>query len=87
MEIALASRDSALNCELMNTRKRSEMASMRSNLRIFCPDRGAFQSHRMCSRLIIGKHQMDAMMIGAPLGLGVLIAFGVLLAVTNHLSQ
>jgi hypothetical protein len=29
---------------------------------------------------------MDAMLIGAPLGLGVLIALGVLLAVMNHLS-
>jgi hypothetical protein len=48
---------------------------------------GAFQSHRMCSRLIIGKDEMDAMMIGAPFGLGVLIALGILLAVMNHLSQ
>ncbi len=30
---------------------------------------------------------MDAMLVGAPFGLGVLIALGVLLAVTNHLSQ
>jgi hypothetical protein len=30
---------------------------------------------------------MDAMLMGAPFGLGVLIALGVLLAVTNHLSQ
>jgi hypothetical protein len=30
---------------------------------------------------------MDAMLIGGPFGLGVLIALGVLLAVTNHLSQ
>jgi hypothetical protein len=30
---------------------------------------------------------MDAMMIGAPFGLAVLIALGVLLAVMNHLSQ
>jgi hypothetical protein len=30
---------------------------------------------------------MDAMLIGAPLGLGVLIALGVLLAVVNYLSQ
>jgi hypothetical protein len=30
---------------------------------------------------------MDAMLIGAPLGLGVLISLGVLLAVMNHLSQ
>jgi hypothetical protein len=30
---------------------------------------------------------MDAMMIGAPFGLGVLIALGILLAVMNHLSQ
>jgi hypothetical protein len=30
---------------------------------------------------------MDAMLVGAPFGLGVLIALGVLLAVVNHLSQ
>ncbi len=30
---------------------------------------------------------MDAMLIGAPFGLGVLIALGVLLAVANYLSQ
>jgi hypothetical protein len=60
---------------------------MRSNWRISCPNRGAFQAHRMSSPLIIGKHQMDAMLIGAPLGLGVLISLGVLLAVMNHLSQ
>jgi hypothetical protein len=30
---------------------------------------------------------MDAMLIGAPFGLGVLIALGLLLAVMNHLSQ
>jgi hypothetical protein len=30
---------------------------------------------------------MDALLIGAPLGLGVLIALGMLLVVTNHLSQ
>jgi len=29
---------------------------------------------------------MDAMLVGAPFGLGVLIALGVLLAVMNHLS-
>ena len=40
----------------------------------------------MCSRLTVGEHEMDAMLIGAPLGLGVLIALGVLLAVMNHLS-
>jgi hypothetical protein len=70
----------------INSRLGSEMASMRSNLRISCPNCGAFQSHGMCSRLI-GRHEMDAMLIGAPLGLGVLMALGVLLAVTNHLSQ
>jgi hypothetical protein len=30
---------------------------------------------------------MDAMLVGAPFGLGVLIALGVLLAVVNYLSQ
>ena len=59
---------------------------MRSNLRISCPNRGAFRPHRMCSRLPVGEREMDAMLIGAPLGLGVLIALGVLLAVMNHLS-
>jgi len=29
---------------------------------------------------------MDVMLVGAPFGLGVLIALGVLLAVMNHLS-
>jgi hypothetical protein len=41
----------------------------------------------MCSRPTPGKDEMDAMLIGAPFGLGVLIALGVLLAVMNHLSQ
>jgi hypothetical protein len=41
----------------------------------------------MAHCLIIGKDEMDAMLIGAPFGLGVLIALGVLLAVMNHLSQ
>jgi hypothetical protein len=41
----------------------------------------------MCSRLTGGEDEMDAMLIGAPFGLGVLIALGVLLAVMNHLSQ
>jgi hypothetical protein len=52
----------------------------------FLPQSRRFPSHRMCSRLI-GKDEMDAMMIGAPFGLGVLIALGVLLALMNHLSQ
>jgi hypothetical protein len=35
----------------------------------------------------VGEDEMDAMLVGAPFGLGVLIALGVLLAVVNHLSQ
>jgi hypothetical protein len=76
-------------------RQRYSEAKCRCRLEIYdqfelehsCPNRDAFQTHRMCSRPTPGKDEMDAMLIGAPFGLGVLIALGVLLAVMNHLSQ
>jgi len=64
-------------------------ASAISSDGISCPNRGAFQAHKDVltpDSRGVGEDEMDAMLVGAPFGLGVLIALGVLLAVMNHLS-
>jgi hypothetical protein len=44
------------------------------------PDRGRAQ-------LVVGRHEVDAFLIGAPLGLGILLALGIVMVAMSHLSQ
>jgi hypothetical protein len=44
------------------------------------PDRGRAQ-------LAIGRHEVDAFLIGTPLGLGILLALGIVMVAMSHLSQ
>ena len=35
----------------------------------------------------MGRHKVDAFLIGAPLGLGLLLALGIVMVAMSHLSQ
>src|SRR5215468_5543289 len=57
-----------------------------------CRNRDAFKSHRPAfrrwGRVAMRRHEMDAsLLIGAPLGLGILLALGILMVVMSYLSQ
>ena len=42
----------------------------------------------MGERVAMGRHEMNAsLMIGAPLGLGILLALGILMVAMTYLSQ
>ena len=51
-------------------------------------NRDAFKSHQTGGRVAMGRHEMDASwLIGAPLGLGILLALGILMVAMSYLSQ
>jgi hypothetical protein len=35
----------------------------------------------------MGRHEVDAFLIGAPLGLGILLALGIVMVAMSHLSR
>jgi hypothetical protein len=68
---AQCSPQGALSPTIVADVKRFSHQIKRTKFSAHTPNRGAFQVHRMCSRLTVGKDEMDAMLIGAPFGLGV----------------
>jgi len=58
-----------------------------------CRNRDAFKSHKaptagQGARIAMGRHEMDAsVLIAAPLGLGILLALGILMVAMSYLSQ
>ena len=58
---------------------------------ICCRNRGAFKSHRPRSQSLDGCVRGGAMdgslLIGAPIGLGVLLAAGIVMVVMSYLTQ
>jgi hypothetical protein len=62
----------------------------RGHIRAFSPAAIVTLSNRIrrSGRVIMGRREMDAsLLIGAPLGLGILLALGILMVAMSYLSQ